>query len=179
MSDIIQKIDEALASLRREHPRAHARTIGYVGEMWPRAAVDLARVIGRAVVIRCDGGAVPGAYRYRADADLLEVRCYPDGTADVCATRTWARKVSGGDSGGWRAMVVSGGADLADTIRPHLPKGTTRRDGSELEIRASVHEVRALIAALSGAYTDAADALAADAARDAARSHMLGEHLPW
>jgi hypothetical protein len=29
------------------------------------------------------------------------------------------------------------------------------------------------------AYPAAADALAADAARDAARSTMLGEHLPW
>lgn len=147
-TDIVQQIDEALEQLRAAHPRASARIIDDIDEDWPRAAVDLARVIGRAVVIRCDGGAVPGAYKYRADADLLEVRAYPDGTADVRASRTWARQVSGGDSGGWRALVVSGGADLADAIKKHLPKGATRRDGAELEIRAGVDDVRALIAAL-------------------------------
>lgn len=179
MSDIEKKIDEALASLRAAHPRARERTLRGLDAAWAEAASALARATGHTVTTAADGGAVPGAYKYRAEADLIRVAAHPDGTADVTATRTHARKVRGGDDGGWGALWVRGGADLADAIKPHLPKGATRREGGSLRVHGGTADVWRVVHALTADYAAAAAAVAADAARSAALDAALGEDLAW
>lgn len=179
MSDIKKKIEEALAALRAAHPRARERTIHKIDASWAEVAAALARATGRTVTTCADGGAVPGAYRYRAEADWVQVTAHPSGEADVCAARIRARKVRGGDSGGWRAMWVDGGADLADAIKPHLPKGATRRESGDLKIDGGTADILRVVHALTGDYQAAAADLAADAARSAAIDAALGENLSW
>lgn len=187
MSDIEKKIDEALASLRAAHPRARERTLRIARERplrglspaWAEAALALARATGHVVTTSADGGAVPNSYKYRAQTDFLRVVARPDGTADVTATRTHARSVSGGGGAGWGAIWISGGADLADAIKPHLPKGSTRRENGNLKINGATADLWRVVHALTADYAAAAAAVAADAARSAALDAALGEDLAW
>lgn len=182
MSDLKQKIDEALAALRAAHPRARERILRFedLDTSWSEAAAALALATGRDVTTQADGGAVPNSYKYRADADHVRVIAHPDGTSTVTATRARARHLSYGDSGGWQDMWIEGGADLADQIKPHLPPHATLRLNGSLRIDATAADIRRIAAILSPRpYAEAASEMLENANRRREMDRALGVGLSW
>jgi len=178
------EINAALAACRAENPRKKARALspGDLSSELPEAAAALARAIGATVRAEADGGAVPHAYKWRAESDFLAVSLRADGTASASAWRCNARKISHGGSAGWQTLEIPGQGlqDLADRLRPFFPPRAIRCEKHKIRIGADAGEIRRAAAMISApSYADAAREMTENARRNAGLDRTLGEHLSW